>query len=166
MRPRHRVPLMMGTTFMLVALAGCAGSSKAESDGQGSGGQQGGSGAVTITAPKDGADVTAPVTVTFTTKTSIGPTDSGKDHVHVFLDGKKDEYTVVTSSPYTIKNIPAGKHVINVTEQHADHSPAGPSTQITVNVTGGGSSGGDTGGGGGGYDYGNGGGGGGGGGGY
>jgi hypothetical protein len=143
------------------ALSGCGGSSDAASDGQGSSGQgsgaqQGGSSALTITEPKEGATVTLPFTVKYTSSQTLGPTDSGKDHVHVFLDGDKSEYTVVTANTYQIKNAPAGKHVVDVTLQHADHSPVGPTAKVTVNITGAGT-GGDTGGGSGGYDYGSGG---------
>lgn len=164
MRPRYTVPSLMGAALLTAALAGCGGSSDAASDGEGSGGQPAGGGqqgnsALTITEPKNGADVTLPFTVKFTTSDELGSTDSGKNHVHVFLDGKEDEYTVVTENSYEIKNAPAGQHEVDVTLQRADHSPVGPSAKIMVNVTGGGT-GGDTGGGtgGGGYDYGGGGG--------
>ena len=63
----------------------------------------------------------------------------------------------VTSSPFQIKDLPAGRHTIGVTLQHADHSSAGASAKVEVNVTNGGSGGGgsDGGGSGGGgiYDY-------------
>jgi hypothetical protein len=156
---------MGAATLLAAALAGCGGSSDAASDqgggGQAAGGQQGGSSALTITEPKNGATVTLPFTIKYTTSEQLGPTDSGRDHVHVFLDGKKDEYTVVPTNSYVIKNAPAGQHEVDVTMQHADHSPVGPAAKITVNITGagtGGDTGGDTGGGGGGYDYGGGGG--------
>ena len=154
MRPAYTVPSMIGTAFLAAALAGCGGSSDASSDGQGSSGQgsgaQQGKAPLTITEPKNGATVTLPFTVKYTTSQALGPTDSGKDHVHVFLDGKSNEYTVVTANTYEIKNAPAGKHTVDVTLQHADHSPVGPKAQVSVNVSGGGT-GGDTGGGGGGY---------------
>lgn len=166
MRPRYTVPSIIGVGFLAAALAGCGGNSDAASDGQGSGGGQAaggqqGSSALTITEPKNGATVTLPFTVKFTTSEQLGPTDSGKDHVHVFLDGKKNEYTVVPTNSYEIKNAPSGQHEVDVTLQHADHSPVGPTAKIMVNVQGGssGGSGGSTGGGGGGYDYGSGGGG-------
>ena len=165
MRRRYTVPSIMGTAFLAAAaLAGCGGSSDASSDDQGSGGQAGGGqqgGApLTITEPKNGASVTVPFTIKYTTSEDLGPTDSGKDHVHVFLDGKKNDYTVVPTNSFEIKNAPAGQHEVDVTLQHADHSPVGPTAKIMVNVTNGGSGGGDTGGGGGGggYDYGGGGG--------
>ncbi|HEY7487550.1 MAG TPA: hypothetical protein VH912_24055 [Streptosporangiaceae bacterium] len=150
---------MIGAAILAAALAGCGGSSNAASGDSGSGGGQGGGSKLTITEPKDGASVQAPFMLKFNPGVAIGPTDTGKDHVHVILDGKTDQYTVVTSSSYQIKNLSPGKHTIGVTLQHADHSPVGPAAQITVNVTGGGGTGGNTGGGGGGgggYDYGNG----------
>jgi len=161
MRRRYTVPSIMGTAFLAAAaLAGCGGSSDASSGDQGSGGQaaggQGG-GPLTITEPKNGANVTLPFTVKYTTGEQLGPTDSGKDHVHVFLDGHKNDYTVVPTTSYQIKNAPAGQHEVDVTLQHADHSPVGPTAKIMVNVQGAGTGGGggDTGGGG---DYGGGGG--------
>jgi hypothetical protein len=162
MRPRYTVPSIIGAAFLTAALAGCGGSSDAASDDQGSGGQAGGaqqgSGPLTITEPKNGATVTLPFTVKYTTSVELGPTDSGKDHVHVFLDGQSNEYTVVPTNSHEIKNAPAGQHEIDVALQHADHSPAGPSAKIMVNITGAGTGGDDTGGGGGGgYDYGGGG---------
>lgn len=94
---------------------------------------------LTITAPKDGATVGSSFKLEFTSSVEIGPTDSGKDHAHVFTDGQTNDYTVVTASPFEMKGLPAGKHTVGVTLQKADHSPAGASAQITVNVTGGGS---------------------------
>lgn len=111
---------------------------------------------LSIQAPGNGANVRLPITLKFTSSKDLGPTDSGKDHVHVFIDGKTNEYTVVTSTTYKITSMPTGRHVIGVTLQHADHSPAGAKAQVTVNVTGGGSSSGGSGGstgGGGGYGY-------------
>jgi hypothetical protein len=145
--------------MLVAALAGCSGSSDAASDGKGSG-SGGGSDALTITEPSDGANVQVPFTVKYTSNVEIGPTDSGKDHVHFIVDGKTNEYVVVTSTTYQIKDLTPGKHTVAVTLQHADHSPVGPSKQITVNVTGAGGSGGSGGSGdsgGGGYDYGSGG---------
>lgn len=160
MRPRYTVPGAIGAAILgAAALAGCGGNSDASSGTSGSGGgAQGGSGSkITITEPKNGASVQEPFMLKFDPGVPIGPTDSGKDHVHVILDGKTDQYTVVTTTSYQIKNLPAGQHTVAVTLQHADHSPIGPSATITVNVTGGGSGGntggGNTGGGGGGGGY-------------
>jgi len=129
---------MIGAAFLTAALAGCGGSSNAASGGSGSGGGKQ-AGSLSITEPKDGASVQAPFTLTFNPGVAIGPEDSGKDHVHVILDGKTDNYTVVRTTSYQIKSLSPGKHTIGVTLQHADHSPVGPTAQITVDVTGSGS---------------------------
>jgi hypothetical protein len=130
----------LAATGMLLAACGMGGGggtgAAASPSGGGSGG--GGKAALTIRTPKDGASVTAPVRLSFTTSVALGPPSSGKDHVHVFIDGKTQDYTVVPKTTYTVRNIPTGRHTIGVTLQHADHSPAGPSAQVTVNVTGGG----------------------------
>ena len=132
---------------MLLAACGMGGGGGAYG-GSGAGGgagaaaspSGGGKPKLTILTPKDGATVTAPVKLTYNTNVPIGPTDSGKDHVHVFLDGKTQDYTVVPMTTYMVKNLPSGKHTIGVTLQHADHSPAGASAQVTVTVKGGGAS--------------------------
>ncbi len=90
-----------------------------------------------ITSPAADATVTTPFTLTFTSNESIGPTDSGKDHAHLIIDGKTNNYQVVTSTRTQVRNLSPGKHTIGVTLQHADHSPVGPKAQIAVTVTGG-----------------------------
>lgn len=133
-----------GLACAVLGLSGCGSNSEAASGDRGKP-------RLVITAPGDGASVGVPLTLKFTSSKEIGPEDSGKDHVHVVIDGKTNDYTVVTSTTYQIKSLPMGRHVIGVTLQHADHSPAGASAQIRVNVTGGGSSGGSSGSGGYGY---------------
>jgi hypothetical protein len=136
----------LAATAALALLGACGGSgdqaaTTTEAGGSGGSGSDDG-GAIKIMSPKDGADVTSPVTLKFDAG-DIGPTDSGKDHVHIFVDGKETDYTVVTKSPFKVTGLSKGKHTINITKQHADHSPAGPKADITVNVTGGSTSGGD-----------------------
>ena len=101
----------------------------------------GDAGKVMIMSPKNGASVKEPFTLKFNAG-DIGPTDSGKDHVHVFTDGKETDYTVVTQNSFQIKGLSPGEHTINVTKQHADHSPTGAKAEIKVKVTGGSTSGG------------------------
>jgi hypothetical protein len=127
---------------MLLAACGMGGGGGTGAAASPSGGSSGGGkAALTILTPKDGASVTAPVKLSFTTGVALGPPSSGKDHVHVFIDGRTQDYTVVPKTTYTVRNIPAGRHTIGVTLQHADHSPVGPSAQVTVNVKGGGGGG-------------------------
>lgn len=92
---------------------------------------------VTIALPRDGATVDVPFTLEFTASVPIGPTNSGKDHVHVFADDQTDNYEIVTEPRTTINNLSQGAHTIGVTLQHADHSPAGARAQIRIMVRGG-----------------------------
>jgi hypothetical protein len=133
----------LATTLSVLALLGAA------ACGANASGNTAGSGEpkVTITSPHDGATVTVPFTLEFTTSVPIGPTDSGQDHVHVFADGQTNNYEVVTAPRATINDLSPGEHTIGVTLQHADHSPAGAQAQVKVTVTGGGSPGGGSGGG-------------------
>ncbi|MEO3854075.1 Ig-like domain-containing protein [Acrocarpospora sp. B8E8] len=112
---------------LLTACAGASGSTDTGAEGAPT---------VTVTSPKDGDTVNQPFTLTFTASVPIGPPDSGLNHVHIFTDGNTDDYTVVTTPTFTIKDLPAGRHTVGVTLQHADHSPAGASDEITVQVAG------------------------------
>jgi len=58
----------------------------------------------------------------------------------VFLDGNANDYTVVGGTQFQVKNLSPGQHKVEVSLQHADHSPVGPTSAITVTVGGGSSS--------------------------
>ena len=115
-------------TTAAALLAGCGSSSDAAS---------GGSPGLTITAPSDGATVGRSVEVAWTSSVQLGAPDTGRDHVHVFVDGHSNDYTVVGGNSFTVKGLSPGEHVIDVTLQHADHSSAGADDHVDVTVTGG-----------------------------
>jgi hypothetical protein len=128
---RRAFALLIGVAALLAAAAcGSNGSTGSSSGGSGKPRLQ-------ITSPANGATVKTPFTLTFTTNQAIGPTDSGKDHVHLIIDGKTSNYQVVTTTRTQVKDLSPGTHMIGITLQHADHSPVGPESQITVTVTGG-----------------------------
>jgi hypothetical protein len=130
----RRFALLIGAALLTAGAAACG----TASGSSGSSGTSGGGGKPTlsITSPANGAHVKAPFTLKFSSNQAIGPTSSGKDHVHLFLDGSTSSYQVITSSPTKVK-LPAGKHTIMLTLQHADHSPIGPQAKIAVTVTAG-----------------------------
>jgi hypothetical protein len=125
------------TALLSIALLGAAACGQDPANpGTNSGG--GGTGpTVTIMSPANGASVNQPFMLQFSTSEKLGKINTGLDHVHVFADGKADQYTVVSTSPFEIKNLTPGQHTIGVTLQHADHSSAGAGAEITVMVTGG-----------------------------
>lgn len=134
MRKPRMVFAVLAVTAMLTAACGNGAGEGGGGDGNESAGSDG---KITITSPEDGASVRQPFTLKFDAG-DIGATDTGKDHVHVFVDGKESDYTVVTKNSFVIKGVGTGEHTINITKQHADHSPTGDKAEITVNVTGGG----------------------------
>jgi hypothetical protein len=110
------------------------------SDDTTAGGGGGGDGKLAITSPADGATVHAPFTLTWDSGVPLGPPDSGKDHVHVYLDGNDNDYTVVGGNQFRVKGVGPGEHEVEISLQHADHTPVGPEDSITVQVAGGGGS--------------------------
>ena len=94
---------------------------------------------VTITSPADGANVTVPFTLEWDSMVPLGEPDTGKDHVHVYVDGESNDYTVVGGTEFQVKDLSPGKHTVEISLQHADHSPVGPKSEISVTVGGGGS---------------------------
>jgi hypothetical protein len=121
--------LVIGALLLTATACGSASSSGSSS---GSGGPT-----LKIVSPANDASVSEPFKLTFTSSEPIGPTDSGKDHVHLYVDGNTTSYQVITSSPTEVKNLSPGKHTLKLTLQHADHSPVGPEAQVTVTVSGG-----------------------------
>lgn len=123
-----RKPMSVLGAMAAVAMlaASCSGADGSESE------------AITITSPEDGASVGQSFTLKFDAG-DIGETDTGKDHVHVYVDGEESDYEVVTKSSYVVKGLSNGEHTITVTKQHADHSPTGDEAELTVDVSGGGS---------------------------
>jgi hypothetical protein len=104
--------------------------------GADSGGSDSGSPELRITAPSDGAEVGSSFKVSWDSSVELGKTDTGRDHVHVFVDGHANDYTVVGGNDFTIEGLSPGKHTVDVTLQHADHSPAGAKDEVDVNVSG------------------------------
>jgi hypothetical protein len=102
----------------------------------GSSGGSGGEPKFSITSPSDGDEVELPFTVRVSTSEELGPEESGKDHWHLYFDGKEAEFEVITSTSARIDNLSPGEHTIEAALQHADHSPVGPEDEISVTVAG------------------------------
>jgi len=158
---RVRMLTVLGA-IVLVAATGCGGGTA--DAGSSGGGDSGSSGdKVTIKEPTDGASIDIPFTLNLDSSVTLGTTESGEHHVHLFFDGNDSNYEVVESNSMEIsdsspalKGLKPGKHELDISLRNADHSAAGFDTSImvTVNGTGGGgqdqpTDDGDTGGGGG-----------------
>jgi hypothetical protein len=119
----------VAVTALAATLAGC---------GSGSDATTGGSDAeqLSITSPDDGAAVKVPFELTWESAVPLGPPDSGKDHVHVFVDGQENDYTVVGGNRFRVKALSPGTHDVQISLQRADHTPVGPEDSVEVTVTG------------------------------
>lgn len=127
MKPVKTLALGATAVVALGLLAACGGDSDATAGG-------GSSPSLTITSPDDGATVGGDVEVTWDANVELGPPDSGLEHVHVFVDGQSDDYTVVGGNSFTVEGLAPGEHTIDVTLQHADHSSAGAEDHVDVTV--------------------------------
>jgi hypothetical protein len=131
-----RRALAGGAVAVLAAglLAGCGNQS---TSGSGSGSD---SPTLSITSPSEGDTVGSSFMVKWDSSASLGEPDTGKDHVHVFVDGNANDYTVVGGDSFEVTGLSPGKHTVDVTLQHADHSSAGADDQVDVTVSGSGGS--------------------------
>jgi hypothetical protein len=138
MRSRRTFIFMIGAAALLaVAACGSNGYSGSSGSGGSSGSNAGSSGpTLKIISPAAGASVTTPFTLKIASNEKIGPTSTGEDHVHLYVDGSSS-YQVVTSTTAKVSSLSPGKHTLMVSLAHADHSPAGATAKVTVDVTGG-----------------------------
>jgi hypothetical protein len=108
---------------------------------------QAGGMSVAIASPAKDAKVSVPFTVQVDAGVPLGPTDSGKHHVHLWFDNDANNYAVVESNTVDIKpglkalsgktlQLSPGEHTIHVSLRNANHSAAGAETEIKVDVTG------------------------------
>jgi len=127
-----RRALAGGAVAVLAAglLAGCGNESSAGGSSSGSD-----SPSLTITSPSEGDTVGSSFTVKWQSNVELGEPDTGKDHVHVFVDGNSNDYTVVGGDSFQVTGLSDGEHTVDVTLQNADHSPAGAEDQVDVMVS-------------------------------
>ena len=104
----------VATVPLLGLLAACGGSSSGS-----------GSPTLDITSPANGAHVGSAFPVTWHASVSLGAPDTGRDHVHVFVDGHANDYTVVGGDQFMLKGLTPGKHTVDVRLSEADGPDVG-----------------------------------------
>lgn len=125
-----RLKLALGAAAALMAtLTACGGTDSS------AGGDSGLS--VTVVEPVSGAAVAVPFTVKVDSSVPLGPTESGKHHVHIWFDDNEADYLVVESDTVQITDTPAGQHTMHVSLRNANHSPAGAEATTPVTIGGG-----------------------------
>ena len=86
---------------------------------------------ITILSPNDQAQVTQPFDVTFNIQNwDVG---EGTTHFHLIVDGVNTG-GIYTTEPITFTDLSLGSHTIELQLMNSNHSPAGYSDQITVEV--------------------------------
>ncbi|MGH2596906.1 MAG: hypothetical protein ACRDH7_13190 [Actinomycetota bacterium] len=99
----------------------------------------GGGDTLSISAPSDGAKVSASFTLTVSSNQPLDDPSTGDDHVHLCFDGASCDsgsYQLVYGTSAQVTGLSPGQHTIEASLRHADHSAAGPTDTITVTVTG------------------------------
>lgn len=132
-RPRgsRALLLLVGAVALLAAACGDGGGT---SDAAGA---AGGEMSLAIASPADGASVTEPFTLKVSSSVPLGEPDSGRHHVHIWFDGQEADYKINYTDSFQVEGLPAGEHVLTAALANADHSLAGPRSEITVTVGGG-----------------------------
>ena len=115
---------------LLTTLSACGGNGAETGDGGGSGMS------VSVTKPTADATVAVPFEVAVTASVPLGPTESGKHHVHVWFDDNEDDYQVVETPTVRITELAPGPHVMHVSLANANHSPAGAEAEVPITVGG------------------------------
>jgi hypothetical protein len=133
-RPRgsRALPLLVGAVALLAAACGDRGGGTSDAAGAG-----GGEMSLAIASPADGASVTEPFTLKVASSVPLGEPDSGRHHVHIWFDGQEADYKINYTDSFQVEGLPAGEHVLTAALANADHSLAGPRSEITVTVGGG-----------------------------
>jgi hypothetical protein len=130
---RLRLLLLIGAVALLAAACGEGGGL-----GGDGGGAAGGDGmTIGIATPSDGAEVTQPFTLKVTSSEPLGDPETGRHHVHVWFDGQEADYKINYTDTFQAEGLPAGEHVITAALANADHSLAGPRSEVTVTIAGG-----------------------------
>jgi hypothetical protein len=132
-RPRGSRALLLLVGAVALLAAACGGGD-GTSDAAGAGG---GEMSLAIATPADGASVTEPFTLKVSSSVPLGEPDSGRHHVHIWFDGQEADYKINYTDSFQVEGLPAGEHVLTAALANADHSLAGPRSEITVTVGGG-----------------------------
>jgi hypothetical protein len=135
MNAAHRLrALAAAVTLVLPALAAC------DSTGSPSGSGAGGGGGVTLSVvePAQNSTMSTPFQLKVATSVSLGTTETGRHHIHVWFDGNEDKYQILYSDTGQIRDVPAGSHTMIVSLRNANHSDAGPRVDVPITVGAGG----------------------------
>lgn len=145
---RHRRLVALAAVGALgLALVACGdddGDDTSTAQGSEDGGEGGGdTPTVEIVSPADGDTVGPDFDLELQSSEELGEPDTGRRHVHVYVDGDQDDYEIVYEDSLTLsRGLEEGEHTVEAQLADPDHSPVeGASDEVTVMVGDGGAGG-------------------------
>lgn len=126
---RTPTPRLLVIPTLVLLLAACAPSV----EGAGADGDL----SLDIATPADRAEIAAPIEVQLDASVPLGEPETGNHHVHLYFDtdiGSEDYQLVYADSAVVERELSPGEHTIIASLRNADHSDAGPTSEITITV--------------------------------
>jgi hypothetical protein len=120
--------LALGAALALVATACSVGAGGGEASGDAS---------IGFVSPSDGATVSVPFDVELEAGEPLGDPSTGNRHAHIYFDTSTDsaDYDIVYGTEAQVtRDLGLGEHTLIVALANPDHSLAGPTQEITINV--------------------------------
>jgi hypothetical protein len=140
-----RNPRLIGLLTVTIALVLAACSSNAGSSGTGNAGT--GDPTIAIAVPEEGTSVQVPFDVQLESSVPLGDPETGNHHAHLYFDTDTDsaDYDIVYGTTWQVtRSLTPGEHQVTVALANPDHSLAGPTQSITIQVGEGASGGGSS----------------------
>jgi hypothetical protein len=92
---------------------------------------------VSVTSPGEDDVVSLPFEVTLEASVTLGTSDAGLHHVHIWFGDALDSYMVVEGNAGEVTSAPQGAHVMHVSLRNADHTDTGAETSVPLVISGG-----------------------------
>jgi hypothetical protein len=101
------------------------------------GGPSSGADTIAFASPGDGSTVGIPFDVTLESSVALGEPETGNHHAHIYFDTDTSsaDYDIVYGNSWQVtRQLAAGEHTLTVALANPDHSLAGPTGTITIQV--------------------------------
>jgi hypothetical protein len=134
---RRRLSSLL-TIPIALAVAACApGSQAGGTSGAQAGGGTSGNPTISIAVPADGATVQVAFDVQLESSVPLGDPETGNHHAHLYFDTEPGgaDYDIVYGNTWQVtRQLTPGQHTVTVALANPDHSLAGPTQSITIQV--------------------------------
>jgi hypothetical protein len=92
---------------------------------------------IAIAVPDDGASVQVPFDIQLEASVPLGDPETGNQHAHLYFDTDTNsaDYDIVYGATWQVtRELSPGEHEVTVALANPDHSLAGPTQSITIQV--------------------------------